>query len=311
MFLLFVSRVVNILSASIAYSQHKHFSFAYSQHLVFRLKWFHMENDKKYYLYILVPENGKDFKIGISCGPMDRFKGLNVKPDLEYSRLYASDNLTIKKLEKALHTTFFPWNAPWEKSNQGGKTEWFTKDCLDRVFQHIDFLDDLWGGLITLVNNEELLKCHVNPVVSRKRECIDVTSQITFANDEAYAPLGRINMVSPNTGGIKSSAEMLLAMYRLREKYPWDVAVTRIPIEEFESVVESKLFKNDPDEFFFQAAMTRLDCFYGLGNSSRLVTSWFMPIKFSSPGYLEAEPSEFTKSVKEIDFKSILSMLNQ
>ncbi len=81
-----------------------------------------MQEEKQHYLYVLVPENGDTFKIGISCGPLARFKGLQVSPDFALSRVYRGTRLAIVNLERALHATFSPWNAPWEKSAGGGHT---------------------------------------------------------------------------------------------------------------------------------------------------------------------------------------------
>ncbi|EPH6208341.1 GIY-YIG nuclease family protein [Escherichia coli] len=107
-----------------------------------------MQEEKQHYLYVLVPENGDTFKIGISCGPLARFKGLQVSPDFALSRVYRGTRLAIVNLERALHATFFPWNAPWEKSAGGGHTEWFTRECLDKVLAHIEYLNDMWGGIL-------------------------------------------------------------------------------------------------------------------------------------------------------------------
>ncbi|HHJ2765751.1 TPA: GIY-YIG nuclease family protein, partial [Escherichia coli] len=107
-----------------------------------------MQEEKQHYLSVLVPENGDTFEIGISCGPLARFKGLQVSPDFALSRVYRGTRLAMVNLERALHATFFPWNAPWEKSVGGGHTEWFTRECLDKVLAHIEYLNDMWGGIL-------------------------------------------------------------------------------------------------------------------------------------------------------------------
>ncbi|WP_244442371.1 hypothetical protein [Escherichia coli] len=54
-----------------------------------------MQEEKQHYLYVLVPENGDTFKIGISCGPLARFKGLQVNPDFALSRVYRGTSIGI------------------------------------------------------------------------------------------------------------------------------------------------------------------------------------------------------------------------
>lgn len=78
-----------------------------------------MQEEKQHYLYVLVPENGDTFKIGISCGPLARFKGLQVSPDFALSRVYRGTRLAMVNLERALHATFSP-NAPWRKASVAG-----------------------------------------------------------------------------------------------------------------------------------------------------------------------------------------------
>ncbi|MCO5018815.1 hypothetical protein [Escherichia coli] len=59
-----------------------------------------MQEEKQHYLYVLVPENGDTFKIGISCGPLARFKGLQVSPDFALSRVYRGTRLAMVNLER-------------------------------------------------------------------------------------------------------------------------------------------------------------------------------------------------------------------
>ncbi|EJN7758642.1 GIY-YIG nuclease family protein, partial [Escherichia coli] len=122
------------------------------------------------------------FKIGISCGPLARFKGLQVSPDFALSRVYRGTRLAMVNLERALHATFFPWNAPWEKSAGGGHTEWFTRECLDKVLAHIEYLNDMWGGILERIKSNDLLQRPVDAARSFEKE-LDVTSIVTFKDD--------------------------------------------------------------------------------------------------------------------------------
>ncbi|HDS9554078.1 GIY-YIG nuclease family protein [Escherichia coli] len=79
-----------------------------------------MQEEKQHYLYVLVPENGDTFKIGISCGPLARFKGLQVSPDFALSRVYRGTRLAMVNLERALHATFFPWKRRGGKASVAG-----------------------------------------------------------------------------------------------------------------------------------------------------------------------------------------------
>ncbi|EER7284823.1 hypothetical protein SHT23_001724 [Escherichia coli] len=67
-----------------------------------------MQEEKQHYLYVLVPENGDTFKIGISCGPLARFKGLQVSPDFALSRVYRGTRLAIVNLERLYTQPFSP-----------------------------------------------------------------------------------------------------------------------------------------------------------------------------------------------------------
>ena len=67
-----------------------------------------MQEEKQHYLYVLVPENGDTFKIGISCGPLARFKGLQVSPDFALSRVYSGTRLAMLILSGLYTQPFSP-----------------------------------------------------------------------------------------------------------------------------------------------------------------------------------------------------------
>ncbi|EPP2768909.1 GIY-YIG nuclease family protein, partial [Escherichia coli] len=180
-----------------------------------------MQEEKQHYLYVLVPENGDTFKIGISCGPLARFKGLQVSPDFALSRVYRGTRLAIVNLERALHATFFPWNAPWEKSAGGGHTEWFTRECLDKVLAHIEYLNDMWGGILERIKSNDLLQRPVDAARSFEKE-LDVTSIVTFKDDAGMRDVAYVSISGYEPDAIRAQCELLKAIFMLRTKYSWE-----------------------------------------------------------------------------------------
>ncbi|HHN9663373.1 TPA: GIY-YIG nuclease family protein [Escherichia coli] len=269
-----------------------------------------MQEEKQHYLYVLVPENGDTFKIGISCGPLARFKGLQVSPDFALSRVYRGTRLAMVNLERALHATFFPWNAPWEKSAGGGHTEWFTRECLDKVLAHIEYLNDMWGGILERIKSNDLLQRPVDAACSFEKE-LDVTSIVTFKDDAGMRDVAYVSISGYEPDAIRAQCELLKAMFMLRTKYPWDTGRVCFPMEELTATIDSQLYHDNPEKFVSLLAGNGLNCVSGLGRSRIQHASLFGPFFYDRHGYFEAELPALTRAIDTIDFERLFAALSK
>ncbi|MGO1073587.1 GIY-YIG nuclease family protein [Lysobacter sp. CA199] len=81
-------------------------------------------------LYIAVPTNATQFKVGIAHRPMERLRGLGlVALDLNYSAVVEGPAPAIAQLERVLHFELDAWRKPIP-DRRAGFTEWFDRSGL-------------------------------------------------------------------------------------------------------------------------------------------------------------------------------------
>ncbi len=91
------------------------------------------------FLYIVVPANEKQYKIGKANDPWVRWHALNIRPDPTRSCLVQGPTAMVFRLEKALHFMLEPYRTRMDHA-PSGNTEWFHLESLPKALEAIDRL---------------------------------------------------------------------------------------------------------------------------------------------------------------------------
>ncbi len=84
---------------------------------------------------------------------------------------------------------------------------------------HIEYLNDMWGGILERIKSNDLLQRPVDAACSFEKE-LDVTSIVTFKDDAGMRDVAYVSISGYEPDAIRAQCELLKAMFMLRTKYP-------------------------------------------------------------------------------------------